>query len=50
VFTAGAAIMIAIALVSVVLNAAGASSIDERRRLRIIATGAIVGLLPAAAL
>ena len=48
--TAFGALMIVVALVSVVLNARRAASADERRRLRIIAAGAIVGLLPAAIL
>jgi sigma-B regulation protein RsbU (phosphoserine phosphatase) len=50
VFTAFGALMIVVALVSVVLNARRAGSADERRRLRIIAAGAVAGLLPAAVL
>ncbi|RPJ74974.1 MAG: hypothetical protein EHM24_05120, partial [Acidobacteria bacterium] len=50
VFTALGALMILVALVSVVLNARRAASADERRRLRIIAVGAVAGLLPAAIL
>jgi sigma-B regulation protein RsbU (phosphoserine phosphatase) len=50
VFTALAASMILLALVSVLLNAREAKRPDERRRLRIIAAGAVTGLLPAAAL
>lgn len=49
-WTAAAAAMILVALVSVVLNAARARSADERRRLRIIAAGAVAGLAPAAVL
>ena len=50
VFTALAASMILLALVSVVLNARLARRPDERRRLRIIAAGAVAGLLPTAVL
>jgi phosphoserine phosphatase RsbU/P len=48
VFTAAAAVMLFTALLSIVLNAREAPSSDERRRLRIVAAGAIVGLLPVA--
>lgn len=47
-FTAFSAAMLVAALASIVLNVRHARSRDERRRLRIIATGAVTGLLPAA--
>ena len=50
VFTGLAASMIVLALVSVVLNARLARRPDERRRLRIVAAGAVAGLLPSAVL
>jgi sigma-B regulation protein RsbU (phosphoserine phosphatase) len=49
-FPALAASMILLALASVVLNASLARSPDERRRLRIVAAGAVAGLLPATVL
>ncbi|HSK09785.1 MAG TPA: PP2C family protein-serine/threonine phosphatase [Vicinamibacterales bacterium] len=49
-FTGLAASMILLALASVLLNARLAASPDERRRLRIVAAGAVAGLLPAAVL
>lgn len=48
--TAFAASMILLALAAVLLNARAARRPDERRRLRIVAAGAVIGLLPAAAL
>ncbi len=50
VVTALAASMILLALASVLLNVRAARRPDERRRLRIVAAGAVTGLLPAAAL
>ena len=47
VFTAFAVAMLVTALLSIVLNARAAGNRHERRRLRIIATGAVAGLLPA---
>lgn len=47
VFTSFAAAMLFTALLCVVLNVRQARSVDERRRLRIIAAGAFAGLVPA---
>jgi len=50
VFTDVAAVTILIALASAVLNAVKAEAPDERRRMRLISAGAVIGLLPIAVL
>jgi phosphoserine phosphatase RsbU/P len=50
VFTGVAAVTIVIALASAIVNAVKAETPDERRRMRLISAGAVIGLLPIAVL